>query len=159
MLRKIGTAQVLAVSFLIMLAMPSAGASAAVRPLASQATTPAQKIVLTNSSGNTSVLAIKGDKVIVALSNNGGTLRWSAAAVEPTSSANPAAPALVLKSETTWPKGASRTTFRVVNYGSARIVATGAPICKVAQVCPAFVILWTATVVVPVVDPPGPSAS
>ena len=108
-----------------------------------------KQVTLTNASSGSTVLATKGELVVVKLS--GGHLRWSVAhAVETT-------PVLAPVSATTTTTGSSVTVFRVVNYGSAGITATGTPNCGTVGGCPQFELLWHATVVVPVVDPPGPA--
>jgi hypothetical protein len=110
----------------------------------------AKTIVLTNSSDGSTVLASIGDLVVVELS--GGPLRWSEARAVPTTSATP--PVLVRVSGSTSANGSSTTTFRVATYGTARIDATGTPICSPGHACPQFVLLWQASVVVPTATPP-----
>jgi hypothetical protein len=128
---------------------------AAAIPMAAGAATPSTtKVVLSNASNGKTVTAEKGDVVVVKLDGH-GTLRWSEASVVPTSSAT--APVLVKKSGHLSPDGSSRTRFSVVGYGSATLQAEGTARCGIAQdaVCPMFVLLWRATVSVPVVDPAG----
>jgi hypothetical protein len=115
------------------------------------ATTGASTVVLTNSSNGSTVIAHKGDRVVVQLT--GVPLRWSEATAVPGTSAT--TPVLVKKSGSTSANGSSTTTFRVVNYGDEGINAVGAPICSPATACPTFELLWHATVSAPVVDPPG----
>jgi hypothetical protein len=116
---------------------------------ASPATPPvAKKVTLTFSSDGATVLATKGELVVVKLAGHG--LVWSAAQAVQTT------PVLRLVSERTTTTGASTTVFRVVNYGSADLDATGTSTCTAATGCPPFVLLWHASVTVPVVDPPGP---
>jgi hypothetical protein len=110
-----------------------------------------KKVTLTVSSNGSTVLASKGELVVVTLS--GEHLRWSAAQAIQTT------PVLSLVSEGTTNTGASTTVFRVVNYGTAGLNATGTPVCPTAGGCPQYVVLWHATVVVPVVDPPAPARS
>ena len=118
------------------------GASTAAAPVSTST------VILTNSSNGSTVTASKGELVVVQLS--GGPLRWSEAqAVQST-------PVLVRVSGSTSATGSSTTVFRVANYGTARLDATGAPICAAAMACPQYVLLWHATVVVPVLDPPTP---
>jgi hypothetical protein len=105
-----------------------------------------KQVVLTVTSSGSTVLATKGELVVVKLA--GHHLRWSVAQAEQTT------PVLALVSEGTTTTGASTTVFRVVNYGTAGLSATGTPVCASAVGCPQFVLLWHATVVVPVVDPP-----
>ena len=108
----------------------------------------ARKVTLTFASDGTTVLATKGEQVVVKLSGHG--LRWSPAQAIQTT------PVLRLVSEGTTTTGASITVFQVVNYGTAELDATGTSICPTAKACPTFVLLWHASVVVPVVDPPTP---
>lgn len=107
----------------------------------------AKKVTLTVSSNGSTVSASKGELVVVMLS--GHHLSWSEAQVIQTT------PVLSLVSEGTTTTGASTTVFRVVNYGTAELTATGTPICSTAGGCPQFVLLWHAGVSVPVVDPPS----
>ncbi len=111
-------------------------------------------VVLTNSSNGSSVLALKGETVVVQLT--GGPLRWSQAQAL---GAGGAAAVLVRVSGSVSPDGSSTTTFRVANYGMAQLRATGAPKCRSGAPCPDYVVLWRASVIVPVVDPPAPAAS
>lgn len=108
-------------------------------------------VVLTNSSQGSTVIAHKGDRVVVRL--KGVPLRWPEATAVPGSSAAP--PVLVRESGSTSANGSSTTTFLVASYGNEGINATGAPMCSAAMACPAYVLLWHATVSVPVLDPPG----
>ena len=115
-------------------------------------TSPVPKVVvLTVSSSGSTVLATKGELVEVKLS--GQHLKWSVAQVDQTT------PVLSLVSEGTTSSGASTTVFRVVNYGTAGLTATGIPICASTGACPQYVLLWHATVDVPVVDPPPVAAA
>ena len=107
----------------------------------------AKKVTLTVSSDGATVLATKGELVVVKLS--GDHLKWSVAQVTQST------PVLALVSEGTTTTGASTTVFRVVNYGTAGLSATGTPVCATPGGCPQYVVLWHATVVVPVVDPPS----
>jgi hypothetical protein len=121
-----------------------AGASTSTPPVV-------KKVTLTFASNGSTVLASKGELVVVKLSS--AHLRWSVAqAIQST-------PVLSLVSEGTTTTGASTTVFRVVNYGTAGLSATGTPVCGSAGGCPQYVLLWHATVVVPVVDPPAPANS
>ena len=115
---------------------------------ASTITAPAltKTVILTNSSNGSSVVALKGERIVVKLS--GGLLRWSEA------EAIQSRPVLVRVSGSISTTGSSTTVFRVVNYGTARLDALGRPVCSKATGCPQYVVLWQATVVVPVVDPP-----
>jgi hypothetical protein len=135
-------------------AVSSAGGMAAasrVAPPAVKVPPAVKKVTLTLASDGSTVLATKGELVVVKLS--GGRLRWSPAqAVQST-------PVLALMSEGTSTSGGSTTVFRVVNYGSAELDATGTPVCTSATGCPQYVVLWHATIVVPVVDPPPPVAA
>jgi hypothetical protein len=134
----------LAVSALVLVSTSTLVASA------SSPTPPvAKKVTLTVSSNGSTVLASKGELVVVTLASE--HLRWSAAQAIQT------APVLKLVSEGTTTTGASTTVFRVVNYGTAQLNATGTPICPTSGGCPQYVVLWHATVDVPVVDPPGPA--
>jgi hypothetical protein len=114
-------------------------------------TTAPKTVVLTNSSDGSMVIAEKGDLVVVRLT--GVPLRWSEATAAP--GTRTAAPVLVKKSGSTSANGSSVTTFRVANYGVEGINAVGTPICSTAMACPAYAVLWHATVSVPVVDPAG----
>ena len=129
------------------LALVSTGASIG----GAASTTPSSvgKVVLTVPSSGSTVLATKGELVVVKLSSP--HLRWSVAKV------HQATPVLSLVSEGTTGTGASTTVFRVGNYGTAGLSATGTPICGSTGGCPQYVVLWHATVVVPVVDPPPAS--
>ena len=134
----------LAVSALALVSTgPSTGGAAAAPP-------GVKKVVLTVSSSGSTVLATKGELVVVKLS--GQLLRWSVAQVQQ------ATPVLSLVSEGVTSTGASTTVFRVVNYGTAGLTATATPICGSTGGCPKYVLMWHATVDVPVVDPP-PAAS
>ena len=106
-------------------------------------------IVLTNASNGSTVVAAKGDLVRVKLKATDG-VRWSEAYVVPGASVSP----LVKKSGGVTSTGSSVTTFEVVGYGTAELEATGTPSCT-GVVCPTYVLLWQATVDVPVVDPPS----
>lgn len=111
--------------------------------------TPPTKIVLTNSSNGTTVLGAIGDIVRVNLRATNG-VSWSAASVVPSTTGG----VLVKKSGHISSTGSSVTTFKVVGHGSATLQATGTPACT-GVVCPAYLLLWQATVDVPVQDPPG----
>ncbi len=136
----------LAVSALALLSTSTlvAGASSSNPPVT-------KKVTLTLSSNGSTVLASKGELVVVKLS--GDHLRWSVA------HAIQATPVLRLVSDGTTTTGASTTVFRVVNYGTAELNATGTPVCDTSGGCPQYVLLWHATVDVPVVDPPAPATS
>jgi hypothetical protein len=107
------------------------------------------KIVLTNSSNGQTVLAEKGDVVQVDLRSANG-VKWSEASVIDSSSDV----VLMKKSGHVTSKGSSVTTFTVAGYGSATLEATGTPPCT-GVVCPTYLLVWQATVDVPVQDPPG----
>jgi len=109
----------------------------------------AKTVTLTLARNGSTVLATKGERVVVALS--GDHLRWSVARADPSG-------VLSLVSEGDTATGASTTVFRVASYGTAELTATGTPVCPRAAACAQFVVLWHATVVVPVVDPPPPAA-
>jgi hypothetical protein len=136
----IGATVVISVGAVAALSVVSAAASTVPTPVSTKT------VILTNSSNGSSVVASKGELIVVELS--GGKLRWS------TAQAIQSTPVLVLVSGSTSTTGSSTTVFRVANYGTAQINATGYPICAAGKVCPQFVVLWQATVVVPVVDPP-----
>jgi hypothetical protein len=126
------------------------GASAAAGPSSAVArATPPTKIVLTNSSNGQTVLAQKGDIVQVDLKSING-VRWSEASDMDATAGN----VLVKKSGHITSTGSSVTTFSVVGYGSATLEATGMPPCT-GVVCPQYLLVWQATVSVPVQDPPG----
>jgi hypothetical protein len=112
-------------------------------------TAPPAIIILTNSSNGKTVLAEKGELVQVRLTSQ-DRVKWSEASVVPKATVSP----LVKESGHVNPNGSSVTTFKVVGYGSAGLQATGTPKCT-ASVCPKYVLLWKATVRVPVQDPPG----
>jgi hypothetical protein len=124
----------------------------ATSPVALAKATPTPVIVLTNASSGTTVVAAKGDVVRVKLTATNG-IRWSEASVVPAASVSP----LVRTSGGVTSTGSSVTNFKVVGYGSAQLEAIGTPSCT-GVVCPTYVILWEATVDVPVVDPPPPAA-
>jgi len=127
------------------LALLSTGTLAA---SASSSTPPvAKKVTLTVSSNGSTVLATKGELVVVKLS--GGHLHWSVTQAIQTT------PVLSLVAAGTTPAGASTTVFRVVGYGTADLNATGTPVCGTVGGCLQYVVLWHATVIVPVVDPPA----
>jgi hypothetical protein len=126
----------------------SAAASSAPRPALPGSS---KTIVLTRSSNGASVVAMKGDLVIVHL--EGGRLRWSEASVPPSSSA---ATSVLKRLSGRTHKGASTTTFEVENHGTAQLQATGTPKCGASLGCTTVILLWQATVNVPVVDPPPP---
>jgi hypothetical protein len=115
-----------------------------------KSTSASTTIVLTNASNGSTVLATKGDLVVVELT--GGPLQWSEAqAIE-------SSPVLVRLSGGTTPTGSSTTTFEVESDGTATVEATGTPICSpataaAATACPQYILLWRATVDVPQVDP------
>ena len=108
--------------------------------------TSANTVILTNASNGSTVTATKGELIVVHLSSS--HQRWSEAQVVQSS------PVLVFVSGSTSATGASTTVFRVTNYGTAQLNALGYPICAAAGPCPQFVVLWHATVDVPVQDPP-----
>jgi hypothetical protein len=114
-------------------------------------TTPSGTVVLTRADNGTTVVAVIGDDVVVRLA--GGTLHWSTAQVTPTPSS--AEPVLVRLSGGVTSTGSSTTTFRVEGHGLAEVEATGTAACPGGGACPTYVVLWHATVSVPVVDPPG----
>jgi len=131
--------------------MSALGASAVVgSPSAIATSGPPAVIILTNSSNGKTVVATKGDLVQVRLTSVNG-VRWTEASVVPSATVSP----LVKVSGHVTSTGSSVTTFEVVGYGSAGLEATGTPKCT--TVCPTYVLLWRATVVVPVQDPPPPS--
>ena len=138
------TAGLFGVTLAVVLVLSAGTATAGTRPSTSVAV---KQVTLTNASNGSTVLATKGELVVVKLS--GGHLRWSTATVDQST------PVLVEVSAASTSTGGSVTVFRVVNYGLAGLTATGTPICAAAA-CPQFVVLWHATVTVPVVDPPVP---
>jgi hypothetical protein len=144
-----GMSIVISAAVVSAIGLASAGASTSAAGTVT-APVPAKTVILTNSSNGSTVLASIGDLIVVELS--GGPLRWSEAQAEPTTSATP--PVLVRVSGSTSANGSSTTTFRVANHGTARIDATGTPICSPTQACPQFVLLWQVTVVVPGTTPP-----
>jgi hypothetical protein len=131
------------------LILPLNAAGAGAVPVTPAAATAPTLIVLTNSSDGTTVVARVGDFVEVELT--GGPLRWTEASTSDT--------AVVTKvSGGVSSAGSSSTTFKVVGYGTAELTALGSPICG-GSVCPEYVVLWHASVVVPVVDPPIPGSA
>jgi 5-enolpyruvylshikimate-3-phosphate synthase len=135
---------------LVITALALVSISTLVAGASSSTPRPAKKLTLTLSSNGSTALASKGELVVVKLS--GDHLRWSVARASQTT------PVLSLVSERTTATGASTTSFRVASYGTADVSATGTPVCGSAGGCPQYVVLWHATVVVPVVDPPAPAA-
>lgn len=109
-------------------------------------------VVLTNASNGTTTLVTKGEEVAVALHTNG--YQWTEASVVN------ASPVAVLRqiSGHVSSNGSSTTIFLVVGYGSATLQAVGNPNC-LKNGCAQPSILWSATVVSPVLDPPGPVAA
>jgi hypothetical protein len=143
-LAKFGCAAVAGVSLLGVTTVAAA-------PDAVAKATPPSVIILTNSSSGSTVVAVKGDIVRVKLTATGG-VHWTEASVVPSTSVPP----LVKTSDGVTSTGSSVTNFKVVGYGSAQLEAIGTPTCT-PSVCPTYVVLWEATVDVPVVDPPPPS--
>ena len=144
--RAVATGVALALSLAAFGTVSAASAAPKAKPTSASAT-----ILLTNSSNGSTVLATKGDLVVVQLT--GGPLRWSEAqAVE-------SSPVLVRLSGGTSPDGSSTTTFEVESDGTATVEATGTPICSpptatAGVACPQYILLWRATVDVPQLDPP-----
>ncbi len=126
------------------LALVVTGTFAAAAPAAPPVT---KSVKLTYASNGTTVLATKGERVVVVLSTRHTS--WSVATVTQST------PVLTLVSEGRTSTGASRTVFRVTGYGTAGLDAVGTPICPTPGGCPQYVLGWHADVVVPVVDPPG----
>lgn len=140
----VGVGMVVSVLAAAAVAWPLTGAAAA----ASSPPPVAKQVTLTFASAGATALGTKGELVIVKLSGHG--LHWSATqAIQST-------PVLRLLSERATTTGGSVTVFQVVNYGAAGLDATGTSVCRVATGCPPFVLLWHASVVAPVVDPPPP---
>jgi hypothetical protein len=126
------------------------GASASTVPHTTErAPSTTKEVVLTTKSNGTTVTATKGELVKVELS--GDHLDWSQAQVQQST------PVLRLVSGSVTTTGSSTTVFEVVGYGTAELDATGTPICTTGA-CPQYVLLWHAGVVVPVQDPPPPTA-
>ncbi len=118
---------------------------------AGASTTAPKQIVLTYASNGTTVTATKGERIVVKLS--GHHLDWSQAQVSQST------PVLEQVSAVVSANGSSKTVFLVVGYGTAELDATGTPICSTTGgACPQYVLLWHAGVVVPVQDPPPPTA-
>jgi predicted secreted protein len=136
----VGASLVVALGAVATVAAGSASAARVTPP------TSTNTVILTNANNGSSVTATKGELVVVHLSSS--RIRWPEAQVIESN------PVLVFVSGSTSTTGASTTVFRVANYGTAQLTATGYPICAAAKACPAFVILWQATVDVPVQDPP-----
>jgi hypothetical protein len=107
-------------------------------------------VVLTNADQGTTTLVTRGEKVVVVLSSP--NLRWSEVTV---ATGGSAPPVLTLMKGKVKSDGTSRTVFEVTGYGSATLQATGQPPCAGGIVCPTYVETWQASVVAPVVDPPG----
>ena len=136
----LGTSLVISLGAVVALAAGTASAARVMPP------TSANVAVLTNASNGSSVVATKGELIVVHLSSP--HLRWSEAQAVQSS------PVLVFVSGSTSTTGASTTVFRVANYGTAQLNATGYPVCVSSKPCPTFVVLWQASVEVPVQDPP-----
>jgi hypothetical protein len=130
------------------------GALAALSPGVGAATpsSAVKVVVLTNASNGTTTLVTKGEEVKVQLHTNG--YRWTEASVV---NASPVAVLQKISGHVSL-DGASTTTFLVVGYGSASLRAVGNPNC-LQHGCALPSILWTANVVSPVIDPPGPAAA
>jgi hypothetical protein len=143
-LRHGAVATVVALALSLSVVFTVGAANAAPKPKATSAT---DTVVLTNSSNGSTVLATKGELVVVKLT--GGPLRWSEAqAIE-------SSPVLVRLAGSSTNTGSSTTTFEVESDGTASVEATGTSICGIATACPQYVLLWRATVVVPQQDPPA----
>ncbi len=144
----VATGVALALSLAAFGTVSAASAAPKAKPTSTSASA---TIVLTNSSNGSTVMATKGDLVVVQLT--GGPLRWTEAqAVE-------SSPVLVRLSGGTAPNGSSTTTFEVESDGTATVEATGTPICSpptatATVACPQYILLWRTTVDVPQLDPP-----
>ena len=82
-----------------------------------------------------------GELVVVHLAGR-GTMRWSAIRVSQTEAV------LERRSASLSPKGTSSAGYRVTQRGTAKLSATGAPICAPGVACPQFIVLWQASVIV-----------
>src|SRR5580698_5284696 len=129
----VGTSLVVSLVAVAALASGTASAAKATPPTSSNT------VVLTNASNGSSVVATKGELVVVHLSSP--NVRWSQAQAVQSS------PVLVFVSGSTSTTGASTTVFRVASYGSAQLNALGYPVCAAAKPCPTYVLLWQASVV------------
>jgi hypothetical protein len=151
-----GAGLIISVASVAVLAVTAIGTGSAVASSPTPPTTTSppstNTVVLTNASNGTSVVVSKGTLVVVRLAGN--HLQWSQAQVIEST------PVLVrVSGGTTTTTGASTTVFRATGYGTATLDATGSPFCGTSGGCPEFVVLWHAGVVVPVKDPPPPTAA
>jgi hypothetical protein len=138
----------------VLIATLGLGALAAL-PAGADAAAPvsaAKVVVLTNASNGTTTLVTKGEEVAVQLHTNG--YQWTEASVV---NASPVAVLRQVYGHVST-DGSSTTVFLVVGYGSATLRAVGNPKC-LQYGCALPSILWTANVVSPVLDPPGPAAA
>jgi hypothetical protein len=110
------------------------------------------KVVLTNASNGTTTVVTKGWEVVVKLSSSDG-FDWTEASVAPSATAQ-----VVLHkvSGHVSRNGSSTTTFDVIGYGTATLMATGSAKCT-STVCLPLSQNWTANVDSVVLDPPGPT--
>ncbi len=154
--RVVATGVALALSCLVLNAVGAGGAAARTTSGSARPPTSSAVVVLTNASDGSTVLATKGELVVVKLT--GVPLRWSEAQAVETSAV------LTKLSGSTSTTGSSTTTFEVGSDGTAVVEATGTPLCTgtgtgtgavVTSGCPPYVLLWHATVEVPQVDPPA----
>jgi hypothetical protein len=107
--------------------------------------------VLTNASNGTTTTVTKRWRVVVKLASRDG-FDWSEASIVNATSE------VVLKrvSGHISRNGSSTTTFDVVGYGAATLVATGTAKCA-GPACNALRMNWSANVDSVVLDPPGPT--
>ncbi len=102
---------------------------------------PGRSVLLTTSKDGASVDASVGQLVVVRLPGK-RTMRWSAVRVSQTGAV------LVVSSGSLSADGTSTAVYRVAHDGTARLSATGAPICAPDAACPQFIVLWRASVIV-----------
>lgn len=113
-----------------------------------------QRKVLLTALGPRSVTVARGDTIVVTLMGEGLTL-WSETSIVSDTPTTP--PVLVKTGGRVLAGGTSKTTFRVVGYGSVMLQALAKPDCvpTYETACPDVISVWQATVSVPVVDSPS----
>lgn len=102
---------------------------------------PARSVLLTTSNDGETVHAAVGELVVVRLVGR-GAMRWSAIRVSQSDTV------LVRSSASLSRNGASMAAYRVTDNGEARLSSAGTPICAPDMVCPQFIVLWQASVIV-----------
>lgn len=134
---------------MVLLASTSFAGAAARKPLPRRILLPVPGVQ--SVPGVPSVTAARGDTIVVTLMSKGWTL-WSGTSVVSDQSTTPSV--LVKIGGHVMADGTSKTTFRVVGYGSATLQALGRPDCAPSYetACPDWISVWETTVSVPVVD-------